>query len=121
MHQDIRQIAARIPQNQVRIALLGDGASWIWNTLETCFPEGRPVLDNYHCAEHVHKVADAHYGHSAQAIEWVEATLMRLAAHKVDAVIWGQQRLRADALARVEIDKLITYLQNHRERIDYDA
>ena len=45
----------------------------------------------------------------------------RLAAHKVDAVIWGLQRLRADALARVEIDKLITYLQNHRDRIDYDA
>lgn len=121
MQQDIQQIAARIPQDQVRIALLGDGASWIWNTLETCFPEGRPVLDYYHCAEHVHKVADAHYGKNARAIEWTEATLARLSAHKVDAVIWGLQRLRADALARVEIDKLITYLQNHRERIDYDA
>ena len=88
---------------------------------ETGFPEGRPVLDYYHCAEHVHKVADAHYGNSPRAIEWVEATLARLAAHQVDAVIWGLQRLQADAFARTEIDKLITYLQNHRQRIDYDA
>jgi len=121
MKQDLQQIAARIPQDQVRIALLGDGAAWVWNTLETCFPEGRPVLDYYHCAEHVHKVADAHYGNCARAIEWVEATLARLAANQVDAVIWGLQRLQADAFARAEIDKLITYLQNHRQRIDYDA
>ena len=121
MKQDIQQVVARIPEDQMRIVLQGDGAALIWNTVEPCFAEGRPVLDHYHCAEHVHKLADARYGHCARAIEWVEATLARLAAHQVDGVIWGMQRLRADALARAEIDKLITSLQNHRQRIDYDA
>jgi hypothetical protein len=121
MKQDIEQIAARIPQDQVRIALLGDGASWVWNNLEACFPTGQAVLDYYHCSEHVYKVAEAHYGSSAKAIEWSEATLARLAANQVESVIWGMQRLQADASARIEIDKLITYLQNHRERLDYDA
>ncbi|AGA33946.1 hypothetical protein TVNIR_2297 [Thioalkalivibrio nitratireducens DSM 14787] len=36
-------------------------------------------------------------------------------------MIWGLHRLQADAFARAEIDKLITYLQNHRQRIDDDA
>jgi len=56
MKADIKAIAARIPQEQVRVALLGDGAAWVWNTLAACFPEGKPVLDYYHCSEHVHKV-----------------------------------------------------------------
>ena len=59
MKADIKEIAARIPQEQVRIALLGDGAAWVWNTLVACFPEGKQVLDYYHCSEHVHKVAQA--------------------------------------------------------------
>jgi hypothetical protein len=121
MKNDIKQIAARIPQDQVRVALLGDGAAWVWNTLVDCFPEGKQVLDYYHCSEHVYKVAEAHYGGSPQAIEWVEATLARLADNQVDSVIWGLQRLQADAFAKEAIDKLITYLQNQRERLDYDA
>jgi hypothetical protein len=59
---EVAQIAARIPQAQVRIVLLGDGAAWIWNTLTACFPNGTQVLDYYHCSEHLHKVAEAHYG-----------------------------------------------------------
>jgi len=59
MKADLKEIAARIPQEQVRVALLGDGAAWVWNTLVACFPEGKPVLDYDHCIEHVHKVAQA--------------------------------------------------------------
>jgi hypothetical protein len=32
--------ASRIPQDQVRIVLLGDGADWYWKHLTACFPEG---------------------------------------------------------------------------------
>ncbi len=39
--RDLHQIAARIPQQAVRIALLGDGAAWVWSTLGECaFPTG---------------------------------------------------------------------------------
>jgi hypothetical protein len=121
MKRDIQKIAARIPQQHVRIALLGDGAAWVWNNLATCFPGGKQVLDYYHCSEHVHKVAEAHYGTTPKAIEWVEATMARLSENQVDAVIWGLQRFQADAGVQEEIDKLITYLRNQRDRLDYDA
>ena len=121
MQRDIKKIAARIPQEKVRIALLGDGAAWVWNNLTACFPDGKQVLDYYHCSEHIHKVAEAHYGTTPKAIEWVEATMARLAANQVDSVIWGLQRLQADVFAQEEIDKLITYLDNQRDRLGYDA
>jgi hypothetical protein len=121
MKRDIEKIAARIPQEQVRIALLGDGAAWVWNTLAACFPDGKQVLDYYHCSEHLHKVADAHYGDSPEAITWIEATIARLSENQVDSVIWGLQRFQADAIAQEEVDKLITYLRNQKERLDYTA
>lgn len=121
MQEDIQKIAARIPQDQVRIALLGDGAAWVWNALTACFPTGKQVLDYYHCSEHLHKVADAHYGDSPKAIQWIEATLARLSENKVDAVIWGLQRLQADACAQEEVAKLITYLRNQKGRLNYTA
>jgi hypothetical protein len=119
MQRDIQQIAARIPQAQVRIALLGDGAAWIWNNLAACFPNGEQVLDYYHCSEHLHKVAEAHYGNTPEAIQWVESAIARLFENQVDSVIWGLQRFKATVYAQEEIDKLITYLRNQQDRIDY--
>ncbi len=121
MQRDIRKIAERIPQEQVRIALLGDGAAWVWKTLASCFPEGKQVLDYYHCSEHVYKVAEAHYGEGPKALQWMESTLARLADNQVDKVIWGLQRMKATPATKNEIGKLITYLHHQRDRLDYSA
>lgn len=119
MRHDLQQIAKRIPQDQVRIALLGDGASWVWNVLTSAFPNGKQVLDYYHCSEHVYKIANARYGDTEQAVEWAETTLTRLSENKVDSVIWGLQRMQGDAATKEEIEKLITYLRNQEARLDY--
>jgi hypothetical protein len=58
---------------------------------------------------------------SPKTIEWVDATMARLPANQVATVIWGLQRLQADVFAHQEIDKLISYLDNQRGRLDYDA
>jgi predicted nucleic acid-binding protein len=86
-----------------------------------CFPEGRPILDYFHCAEHIHKVANMQYGEKSQkCLEWVESTMTRLFYAEVDNVIWGLQRMKPrDNLAKEEIRKLIGYLRNNRERIHY--
>jgi len=121
MQEDIKKIAERIPQEQVRIALLGDGAAWVWKTLVACFPDGKQVLDYYHCSEHVHQVAQARYGNSPRAIEWIEATLARLSENQVESVIWGLQRFQAQGAVLEEVNQLITYLSNQQERLDYTA
>ena len=118
---DLATVARQIPQEQVRIALLGDGADWLWKHMTKCFPKGREVLDFYHCSEHVHEVAKAQYGEkSREALEWVEATLCRLFYGEVGHVIAGLQRMNPKTAQAGElIGKLIGYLRNHRHRIDY--
>ncbi len=119
--KDLKQVADRLPTEQVRIALLGDGSAWLWNAMTACFPQGRPVLDYYHCAEHLHTVAKAQYGETLQAQQWVEATLARLSADKTSQVIGGLRRMSSRSTnAAEEIEKLITYLDNQRDRLGYD-
>ena len=118
---DLSLVASRIPQDDLRIGLLGDGADWLWKHMTACFPKGRQILDYFHCAEHIHKVGRLQYGEGSQkCLEWVESTLTRLFYAEVDNVIWGLQRMKPkDDLAKEEIRKLIGYLDNNRERIHY--
>lgn len=119
--EDLALVASRIPQDDLRIGLLGDGADWLWKHMIACFPKGRQILDYYHCAEHIHKVAKLHYGDkSEKGFEWVESTLTRLFYAEVDNVIWGLQRMKPkNDIVKEEIRKLIGYLENNRQRIHY--
>ena len=119
--KDLSLAASRIPQELVRIALLGDGADWLWKHMTACFPKGRQVLDYYHCAEHIHKVAKAQYGEkSLTGLEWVESSISRLFFAEVGNVIAGLRRMKPkDSEAREEIRKLIGYLAHNRKRVHY--
>jgi len=119
--EDLSMAASRIAQDDLRIGLIGDGSDWLWKHMVACFPKGRQILDYYHCAEHIYKVARLQYGEKSQkCLEWVESTMTRLFYAEVDNVIWGLQRMQhSDELAGEEIRKLIGYLSNNRERIHY--
>lgn len=117
---DLKVVAARIPQDRVEIALLGDGAEWLWNAMTQCFPNARQVLDYFHCAEHIHKVAKLHYGETLDSQQWIEATLTRIFMDDTGDVIGGLKRMQPYTTeADKEIKKLITYLSNHRHRLGY--
>lgn len=121
--KDLALAASRIDQQSVRIALLGDGAGWLWKHMASCFPKGREVLDYYHCVEHIYKLAKAQYGErSTKALEWVESTTCRLFFAEVGNVIRGLRRMEPkDDVAKEEIRKLIGYLANNRNRIHYKS
>ena len=63
----LRQVKAAglIPEDQVRLCVLGDGAKWIWNQVNALFPTAVQILDYYHCREHVHKVGGLQFGEDA--------------------------------------------------------
>jgi hypothetical protein len=109
-----------IPFEQVRLSVVCDGAPWIWKHVEALFPHARQVLDYYHCAEYLHKVAKAQYGASEQALHWVEATLTRLYWGQVAAVLGGLRRMQAtSADAAKAIANCWTHLNAHRGRTHY--
>jgi hypothetical protein len=119
--EDLAFVASRIPQDELRIGLLGDGADWLWKHMSACFPKGRQIVDYYHCAEHIHHVGKHQYNEkSHKCLEWAESTLTRLFYAEVDNVIWGLQRMKPqNDTAGEEIRKLIGYLRNNRDRIHY--
>jgi len=120
--EDLAVVAARIPQDQVRIALVGDGADWVWNVMKRSFPEGRRILDYYHVSEHISKIAKAQYGETLAAKEWREATLARLYLDRAGHVIGGLRRMDPSTTeTKEEIRKLIGYLEKHADKFGYQS
>jgi hypothetical protein len=112
--------AGLIDEDEVRLCVIGDGAPWIWNQIESRFPHARQVLDYYHCSERIHQVAVSLYGPGLKAQEWAEATLTRLYLSDVGQVIGGLKRMRVSSDDQAhEIAKLIDYLEEHRHRTAY--
>ena len=116
----LRFAATLIPVERVRVALLGDGAKWLWAQLQAAFPTGKEILDYSHCAERVHHVAHLQYPEQNQQALGIEATMARLNFGEGASVIWGLQRMTPASLeAEEEIRKLIGYLQTTSPRINY--
>src|SRR5438105_2805869 len=59
--------AGGIPEEQVRLCVVCDGAEWRWKHVQALLPQARQGLDYYHCKEYLHRVAKVHYGASVQA------------------------------------------------------
>jgi hypothetical protein len=118
----LRQVkdAGVIPEDTVRLCVVSDGAEWIWKHVQALFPHARQVLDYYHCAEYIHKVAKAQYGTSGQALEWAEATMTRLYVGKVGSVLAGLGRMRpTSADAAKAIANCWDHLDAHRAHTHY--
>src|SRR5215510_1838513 len=111
--------AGLIPEQRVRLCVIADGASWIWERLTQLFPTARQILDYYHCAQYLHRVAALQYSEeSAQAQEWAEALMARLFVGEVARVLRDLQHLRptSDAAAAA-LANLQEYLDTHRHRL----
>lgn len=114
--------AGVIPEETVRLCVIGDGAEWIWKHVQALFPQACQVLDYYHCAEYLHKVAKAQYGDPLQAQEWAEATLTRLSLGKVGQVLGGLRRMQPTSEEALKaIDNCWGYLMEHRSRTHYQT
>ena len=113
--------AGLIPEDKIRLCIIGDGAPWIWNKPREIFPNAREVLDYYHCSEYIHAIANVQYGKgSRKAQQWVEATFTRLFHNNVDDVIRGLKIMEAvSSEAEKTITDVIRYLSNRKGRVDY--
>jgi hypothetical protein len=112
--------AGVIPEDTVRLCVIGDGAEWIWQHVQALFPHACQVLDYYHCSEYLHKVAKAQYSDPVHALEWVEATLTRLYMGKVGWVLGGLRRMQPTSEEALKaIDNCWVYLNDHRSRTHY--
>ena len=104
--------AGLIPEDKVRLCVIGDGAPWIWNRVREIFPTIKEILDFYHCSEYIHDLANVQYGNSTRkAQDWVEATFARLFHNQVTDVIRGIKRMEPTSPeAEEKIQDVVRYL-----------
>ena len=91
----LRQVnaAGLIPEDQVRLCAMADGAPWIWKPVQALFPSAVEMLDDDHGGEPLSKVATLPYGdHPERQQACYEAAVARLFWGEVHGVIWGLQR-----------------------------
>ena len=116
--------AARLGlDDPTEIAVLGDGAEWIWNAATREFPGCTQVLDIYHAAEHVGDAAKRLFGEGTTAASaWFEQGRDLLLsdgwAGLCDHV--GKTLTAENAPEdRAPLDALTSYFAAHTERLNY--
>lgn len=100
-----------------RQVAIGDGAAWLWNIADECFPNAIQILDKFHAKEHVHEVGKAVFGAGSDlGREWVKQRCAELDAGQIDVLIHALEAKSArSACART----CAGYFRKHRHRMDY--
>lgn len=102
------------------LIFIADGAKWIWKLVEEHFPDAIEIVDWYHAAEYVWKVAHGAYGEGSDlAKAWANKQLTELWDGQFEEML---SALRAHINPNQDDDpaqKAITYFQNNQERMRY--
>jgi hypothetical protein len=104
-----------------RKVVLGDGAEWIWNIAQQCFPGAVQIVDLYHARQHLWDLARKLYpGDDGGQKRWVPALLDKLENGKIEELV---AELRSTPAATPEIaDKLrieADYFHKNANRMRY--
>ena len=94
-----------------------DGAVWIWNLIATHYPHAVQIVDWYHAADRLHRVAHAAFSQTAPRERWLEQTTTDLWEGRVLNVI---QACTALAPQCAEAQDATTYFTNNVARMRYD-
>jgi hypothetical protein len=94
-----------------------DGAAWIWNLITTHYPRAVQIVDWYHAADRLHRVAHAAFTQAAPRERWLEHTTTDLWEGRVAEVIQACADLGAHC---AEAQDALTYFTNNRARMRYD-
>jgi hypothetical protein len=104
-------------KNKVCIA---DGAKWIWNWVEDCYPQAVQILDYFHALEKLGSYAALQYPDRAERDKWMEWQKQRLTNNEVDKIIEELQRsISNDKEAEKARTELIRYYENNLCRMQY--
>lgn len=103
------------------IAILGDGAAWIWALAAEHFPHAIQIVDWFHASERIWALGRALFGaETAETTTWVETQLGRLAQGQAALLACEWQALTCSGEAAAVRDEQVTYFTNQAPRMAYD-
>lgn len=99
---------------------IADGAPWIWNWVEDCYPEAVQILDFFHAVEKIGTYATIQYSDDKERAQWLDQQKIRLRNNEADKII---EELRSTIPKNKESDKArtdaIRYYENNLARMQY--
>lgn len=100
-----------------RQVALGDGAVWLWNIVDECFPNAIQILDKYHAKEHIHQVGKSVFGPDNDlGTAWTKQRCAELDSGQIDALI---DAIEAKSTSTQAAAQCAQYFRNNRQRMDY--
>lgn len=108
-----------------KIVFICDGAKWIWNWVEDCFPNAIKILDYFHAAEHLGEYAKNTISDESLRKDWLKLQQERILANNVAEVI---EELESEILInnqnhtkanRDNTKKLSAYFKENSLRMQY--
>ncbi len=103
-------------------AVLGDGATWIWNIAEREYAQAAHEVDWYHAKEHLYAAAEVAFPNRPdQSHAWVDQQADQLYAGQARHIA-DQLRVlaaRANPVARAQLESEAGYFTNNHERMQY--
>jgi len=106
-----------------QLAVLGDGASWIWKWAEQRLPQAEQVLDYYHAREHLRQTAERLFGTAAHPckrlfLEQGERLLLQGQVNELLEQLREAQQ-HASVGEAAALGELIGYYERNAQRMDY--
>jgi len=94
-----------------------DGAAWIWNLVTTHYPQAVQIVDWYHAADRLHRIAHAAFPQDDSRTRWLNRATTDLWEGRVADVIQACTELGTSC---PEAQDATTYFTNNRARMRYD-
>jgi hypothetical protein len=107
-----------------KVLVVADGAVWIWNLTADRFGGAQQRLDYYHASQHLWAVAHAlHQEDETAARTWIKPLLKKLKQGRVGSLLNDLHALAKGLRQkkRQAVQSEVSYLESHRERMDYAA
>jgi hypothetical protein len=96
-----------------------DGAKWIWNWVDSSYPESTQVLDWFHCTEKLHALARESFRDKIMREQWAGQQEELLLDGQAGLVIAAISSMPCRGKAKQMQRSLLTYYENNLKRMDY--
>lgn len=107
---------------QSELVFIADGAKWIWNWIESIYPDSIQILDFYHAKEHACEFAALQFRQIESRHAWIDQAQEWLREDQLDLLIEELGQLHpTNTLAAKARDKLLNYYWNNYQRMQYKA